>query len=151
MEEIIRAARRGSTAINVSGRLSKLKAASKALATGRWVEYMYNEPITKSMVRLVSIPLMAKVTDIGDSAQRMAVAMPALGKPIRVASFKRSRHVKPSARALKLRANSEKGAWLLPKKNAMSESSIANRGVVVPRTASPGLYTSPLPLRRFWL
>lgn len=95
------------------------------------------------MKRLVSIPPMANVTDQGWTAQIRAVATPAPLEPSLLPSRIRSNVVAASATALTISAISGNDASEPPSGIPRALRSRVNRGVVVPSTAWPGLYTSP--------
>ncbi len=99
--------------------------------------------LNKAMNRLVSIPPMAKVTDQGWMAHINAVATPAAVEPSLRPRRSRIKAVIASAAALTSSAITGNGASGPPSGNPRALSSRAYRGVVVPRTASPELNTSP--------
>ncbi|MBM2844676.1 MAG: hypothetical protein HW404_2513 [Anaerolineales bacterium] len=101
------------------------------------------------MKTLVSIPPMAKVTDIGATAQTSAARIPAVGRSRRRPSAINNQQVAASATALRPRARAGKGAAVPPLTAASAASSPPKRGVVMPKTGSPGLKTNPFPASRF--
>ncbi len=86
---------------------------------------------------------MANVTDQGWMAQMSAVATPAAVEPSLLPMRMRRYAVAASAAALTISAIVGNAASEPPIGNPSALKRKANRGVVVPSTASPALYTSP--------
>src|SRR3989304_4699479 len=97
------------------------------------------------MKPLVSIPPMAKVTDIGATAQTSAARIPAVGRSRRRPSAINNQQVAASATALTPRAKPGKGAAVPPLTAASAASSPPKRGVVMPKTGSPRLEDESVP------
>src|SRR4030067_1288198 len=95
---------------NASGRVTRLNPAQRDAATSRSVKYRYNVPVVRATNKLVSIPPMANVTDIGAIAQTRAAATPALRWPRDVAINMSNAQVAASASVLVASARVGNGA-----------------------------------------
>jgi hypothetical protein len=90
------------------------------------------------MKKLVSMPPIAKVTDIGATAQMSAAAYPGFGERSDSPILMSRKQAIASARALMMGAMMG-NASAVPSTAPMRVRIRANNGVVVPSTASPGL------------
>src|SRR3990170_3438140 len=114
---------------NASGRVTRLNPAQRDAATSRSVKYRYNVPVASATNKLVSIPPMANVTDIGAIAQTRAAATPALRWPRDAAIDMSNAQVAASAAVLIASARVGNGARVPPVTAPASASRRAKSGV----------------------
>lgn len=97
------------------------------------------------MNKLVSNPPMAKVTLNGAIAQIKAEKIPTLSVAIKIPNLYKIKQAIPSRMALRIQEIIGNGADSPPNTDPTAVSVRVYRGVVVPRTCSPGLKVKPLP------
>ena len=101
----------------------------------------------KAHINLFPSPPMAKVTLKGRMVQTSAAPTPAQTVSRRRPMRSNSTAVTPSARAFSNRAIDGKGALTPPDRLPKAAIIRVYKGVVVPKTCSPGLYTKPWPCK----